>query len=484
MEQKINIAELLKDCPKGMELDCILFSAKVIYKGLSKRIPTHPIVVQTEHGFEFELTQYGQIHNIVGSNCVIFPKGKTSWEGFVPPCQFKDGDIIFTHANCLKVGVGNTWISIFKERRNGGVATYVDYAEDGSDYYSDLDGDKALLCMESDILRQRFATEEEKEKLFQAIKDNGYKWNSETKTLEKLNIPKEEPIEDKGNISDGYHTFNELYEYRLLYNASMFNELAKQGLYDVHKSKKHSDGTIPFGDENWFIVQAELPTGQISNHYEMKDWDLFQVPVKEKANLYDGHTPQDVAKRLRMFLTSDKLIESKFKIGDKVRHKNNHNVVVTITNIEKDYYACGTNKAFWFTEQNDYELIHEPKFKVGDRIRKKGDKTATFTISDIGDLCYYCGEYVICNICYQDDYELVPNKFDINTLKPLQPVLVRDSNIGRWDITFYELYDSINKIYPYRTLGGCIYKQCIPYEENEYLLGKTNDCNDFYKTWE
>jgi hypothetical protein len=110
-------------------------------------------------------------------------------------------------------------------------------------------------------------------------------------------------MEDKGNISDGYHTFNELYEYRLLYNASMFNELAKQGLYDVHKSKRHSDGTIPFGDENWFIVQAELPTGQISNHYEMKDWNLFNVPEKEKANPYDGHTPQDVAKRLRDFLT-------------------------------------------------------------------------------------------------------------------------------------------------------------------------------------
>ena len=114
---------------------------------------------------------------------------------------------------------------------------------------------------------------------------------------------KEDSMEDKGNISDGYHTFNELYEYRLLYNASMFNELAKQGLYDVHKSKRHSDGTIPFGDENWFIVQAELPTGQISNHYEMKDWELFNVPEKEKANPYDGHTPQDVAKRLRIFLT-------------------------------------------------------------------------------------------------------------------------------------------------------------------------------------
>lgn len=110
-------------------------------------------------------------------------------------------------------------------------------------------------------------------------------------------------MEDKGNISDGYHTFNELYEYRLLYNASMFNELAKQGLYDVHKSKRHSDGEECFGG-GWFIVQAQLPTGQISNHYEMKDWDLFQIPEKEKANIWDGHTPQDVAKRLREFLIS------------------------------------------------------------------------------------------------------------------------------------------------------------------------------------
>jgi hypothetical protein len=114
----------------------------------------------------------------------------------------------------------------------------------------------------------------------------------------------EEIIEDKGHISDGYHTFNELYEYRLLYNAAMFNELAKQNLYDVHKSRRHSDGTIPFGNENWFIVQAELPSGQISNHYEMKDWHLFNVPIKEKANDYDGHTSEYVAKRLRNFLTS------------------------------------------------------------------------------------------------------------------------------------------------------------------------------------
>lgn len=36
------------------------------------------------------------------------------------------------------------------------------------------------------VLPERIATEEEKDKLFQAIKDNGYRWNEETKTLEKL----------------------------------------------------------------------------------------------------------------------------------------------------------------------------------------------------------------------------------------------------------------------------------------------------------
>ena len=202
--KKINIEELLRNCPQGMELDCTMYDN--LYFECIRKHATYPIVCYTvdSEGDKNEITfdWYGKYALLDTAKCVIFPKGKTTWEGFVPPCQFKDGDIIFTHANCLKVGVGNTWISIFKERRNGGVATYVDYAEDGSDYYSDLDGDKALLCMESDILCQRFATEEEKSKLFQAIKANGYKWNTETKTLEKLVDPTTHEI-----LSDALTTF-------------------------------------------------------------------------------------------------------------------------------------------------------------------------------------------------------------------------------------------------------------------------------------
>ena len=103
---------------------------------------------------------------------------------------------------------------------------------------------------------------------------------------------------DMGEVSDGYHTFNELYYYRMLYNAAFFNLLPKEW---VHKSKRHHTGEECFGG-GWFIVMANLPTGQISNHYELKDWDLFQVPEKEFADEWDGHTPQEAAERLHKYL--------------------------------------------------------------------------------------------------------------------------------------------------------------------------------------
>lgn len=111
--------------------------------------------------------------------------------------------------------------------------------------------------------------------------------------LERQAIP-----DDKGEISDGYHTFNELYYYRMLYNAAFFNTLPKEL---VHKSKKHHDGKECFGG-GWFIVMANLPTGQISNHYELKYWDLFQIPEKKVADEWDGHTPQEAAERLHQYL--------------------------------------------------------------------------------------------------------------------------------------------------------------------------------------
>ena len=98
-------------------------------------------------------------------------------------------------------------------------------------------------------------------------------------------------------VGDGYHTFRELYSFRLAFNAVLFNEWAAQGKYDVHKSRRHSDGEKCFGG-GWFIVMAQLPSGQISNHYEDKYWDMFQIPEKVMANPFDGHSSADVLSRL------------------------------------------------------------------------------------------------------------------------------------------------------------------------------------------
>lgn len=139
------------------------------------------------------------------------------------------------------------------------------------------------------------------------------------KTIETVKYSKGFNVE---KISDGFHTFKELYEFRKLYNAALFNEWAKQKInfynferdeegnvlsesvgsavkYDVHKSWKHSDGKWCFGKEKeYFIVVAETLYGQITNHYKAEDWDLFKIPEKERANTYDGHSSQEVLRRL------------------------------------------------------------------------------------------------------------------------------------------------------------------------------------------
>lgn len=105
-------------------------------------------------------------------------------------------------------------------------------------------------------------------------------------------------------ISDGFHTFKELYTFRKLYNALIFNEWARQSKYEVHKSLKHADGELCFGG-GWFVVMAMLPTGQISQHYENEDWYLFKVNEAPQAQFfYDGHTAQDVENRIEDLITT------------------------------------------------------------------------------------------------------------------------------------------------------------------------------------
>ena len=96
------------------------------------------------------------------------------------------------------------------------------------------------------------------------------------------------PAVDVEKISDGYHTFADLYEQRLILSAA----LAKNNLY-AWKSKRHEDGSVPFGG-GWFIMGFDTDDGCYTYHYELKDWDLFQCKELDKGKHWDGHTSKDV----------------------------------------------------------------------------------------------------------------------------------------------------------------------------------------------
>ena len=81
----------------------------------------------------------------------------------------------------------------------------------------------------------------------------------------------------------------------------MFNLLYDQSNITIQKSKNHSDGK-PCFDGNYFIVVANLPTGQVSNHYEMKYWNLFKIPEVDIPMEYDGYTPEEASERLEDFI--------------------------------------------------------------------------------------------------------------------------------------------------------------------------------------
>jgi len=94
------------------------------------------------------------------------------------------------------------------------------------------------------------------------------------------------------NTSDGYHTFNELYEHR----HSLFIALTKAYKNCSWKSKFHSDGSMFDG---WFIAGIATTYGQATYHIPMRLWDEFDIDELPCAPPWDGHTADDVIKRIK-----------------------------------------------------------------------------------------------------------------------------------------------------------------------------------------
>jgi len=105
---------------------------------------------------------------------------------------------------------------------------------------------------------------------------------------------------DKSQISDGYHTFEELYEHR----HALFLNLLNNFTHMAWASKVHSDGTSWDG---WFIAGMDTPTGQISYHLPDRFWPIVDEMgiTFEKAPAWDGHNSNDVIDRLMDWVRRD-----------------------------------------------------------------------------------------------------------------------------------------------------------------------------------
>lgn len=95
-----------------------------------------------------------------------------------------------------------------------------------------------------------------------------------------------------GDLSDGYHTFNELYHHRAVLFSVICNLLKEK----AWKSKLHDAGDMY---EGMFIAGIETPMGQATYHYDINPyWDIFNVKELERAPKWDGHTTADSLKRI------------------------------------------------------------------------------------------------------------------------------------------------------------------------------------------
>lgn len=90
-----------------------------------------------------------------------------------------------------------------------------------------------------------------------------------------------------GETSDGYHTFNELYDHRVL----LWINICLMNSDKAYVVEDHFDG--------WFLLGQETEFGQISYHAPNKFLYLVEC-IKRHYPLFDGHTSKDVISRLEL----------------------------------------------------------------------------------------------------------------------------------------------------------------------------------------
>lgn len=99
-------------------------------------------------------------------------------------------------------------------------------------------------------------------------------------------------VQEAGMFSDGYHTFDELYAHRVRLFTCLMHAHRNRAWW----SHKHSDGSQMDG---WIIAGILTPRGMVTYHLPVTEIEHLPEGIElEEGRLWDGHTAEDVLKRL------------------------------------------------------------------------------------------------------------------------------------------------------------------------------------------
>lgn len=127
MENKINIAEILKDCPKGMKLYSPIYGKIELWKVYSDTV--YPIMIATGIDRRGEFTSDGKLYEkYTSAECLLFPSSEMrDWTKF-----FKRGDVVYSKAGKISA-IFEGWVNDDYTEFNTTINFYVDDASYGKE---------------------------------------------------------------------------------------------------------------------------------------------------------------------------------------------------------------------------------------------------------------------------------------------------------------------------------------------------------------
>ena len=113
-------------------------------------------------------------------------------------------------------------------------------------------------------------------------------------------------VDEIDDVSDGFHTFRQLYYQRMI----LFAAIVKQNKDKAWKSLRHEDGEYCFGG-GWFVVGIDTPEGSYTYHYENKYFNLFDCEILDYGKHWDGHTEKEVTRLLSLPSAQPEIVRCK-----------------------------------------------------------------------------------------------------------------------------------------------------------------------------